>query len=271
MKKLIPALCMLLVAAALLGTSTFAWFSMNTTVEANGMKVQAITSKNLVISANNTVGDSEDVKATHALNGKTAVMTPVSVQTLKNASANFFKVDNATASNVVFADGTAGNGTAFIAADNGKDGTTVPPEATFSADYIKYTFYVRANGEYGAQFAKFYVKDIKVTAAAEISKALRVGVVCGNNGFIYAPVTDATTTYKGVVKAGTVGTDADLFDDVQISTINTSTDTLGAVTTAYSTVDIYVWYEGQDAACTSSNSINVEALDIAVEFEALEA
>ena len=41
MKKLIPALCMLLVAAALLGTSTFAWFSMNREVQATGMQISA--------------------------------------------------------------------------------------------------------------------------------------------------------------------------------------------------------------------------------------
>ena len=41
MKKLIPALCMLLVSAILLGTSTYAWFSMNTTVSATGLEVTA--------------------------------------------------------------------------------------------------------------------------------------------------------------------------------------------------------------------------------------
>ena len=41
MKKLIPALCLLLVSAMMLGTSTFAWFSMNTTVTATGMTVSA--------------------------------------------------------------------------------------------------------------------------------------------------------------------------------------------------------------------------------------
>lgn len=49
MKKLIPALCMLLVAAALLGTSTYAWFSMNTQVTATGMKVSATAVGSLVI------------------------------------------------------------------------------------------------------------------------------------------------------------------------------------------------------------------------------
>ena len=40
-KKLIPALCMLLISAVLMGTSTYAWFSMNMSVTATGMTVTA--------------------------------------------------------------------------------------------------------------------------------------------------------------------------------------------------------------------------------------
>lgn len=40
-KKVIPALCMLLVSAIMLGSTTYAWFSMNTTVNATGMQVTA--------------------------------------------------------------------------------------------------------------------------------------------------------------------------------------------------------------------------------------
>ena len=43
MKKLIPALAMLLVSAILLGTSTYAWFSMSTEVSATGMEVTAVS------------------------------------------------------------------------------------------------------------------------------------------------------------------------------------------------------------------------------------
>ena len=41
-KKLIPAFCAMLVSAAMLGTSTYAWFSVNKKVEANGMSVTAV-------------------------------------------------------------------------------------------------------------------------------------------------------------------------------------------------------------------------------------
>ena len=48
-KKLIPALCMLLVSAILLGSSTYAWFSMNTQVTATGMQVKAQAEGGIVI------------------------------------------------------------------------------------------------------------------------------------------------------------------------------------------------------------------------------
>lgn len=49
MKKLIPAICMTLLAAAMFATSTFAWFSMNTTVQATGMKVTAKSDSTFLI------------------------------------------------------------------------------------------------------------------------------------------------------------------------------------------------------------------------------
>ena len=40
-RKLVPAIAMLLVSAVMLSTASFAWFSMNTTVSATGVQVQA--------------------------------------------------------------------------------------------------------------------------------------------------------------------------------------------------------------------------------------
>ena len=51
MRKMIPAVIMLLISAMLVGTSTYAWFSMNRTVTVTGMQVQAKAEKSLVISA----------------------------------------------------------------------------------------------------------------------------------------------------------------------------------------------------------------------------
>lgn len=70
MKKLIPALAMLLIAAVMLGTSTYAWFSMNTTVTATGMSVTATTPVNLLISSTEAGTYSNTVAADETYTGK---------------------------------------------------------------------------------------------------------------------------------------------------------------------------------------------------------
>lgn len=49
MRKLIPAFAMLMVAAIMMSTASFAWFSMGTKATATGMQVQATASSSLVI------------------------------------------------------------------------------------------------------------------------------------------------------------------------------------------------------------------------------
>ncbi len=49
LRKFIPALAMLVLSAVLMSTASFAWFSMNTEVEVNGMKVKAQADGNLII------------------------------------------------------------------------------------------------------------------------------------------------------------------------------------------------------------------------------
>lgn len=65
-KKLIPAFCMLLISAVLMGTSTYAWFSMNKTVTASGMQVTAKSnSEYLLIGAGDAnVNDIQNAKTT---------------------------------------------------------------------------------------------------------------------------------------------------------------------------------------------------------------
>ena len=57
-KKLIPAFCAMLVSAAMLGTSTYAWFSVNKKVEASGMSVTALAETQYFV-ISNTAGTFE--------------------------------------------------------------------------------------------------------------------------------------------------------------------------------------------------------------------
>ena len=62
-KKLIPAFCAMLVSAAMLGTSTYAWFSVNKKVEANNMSVTATpNTQYFVVSANKNFESAKTIR-----------------------------------------------------------------------------------------------------------------------------------------------------------------------------------------------------------------
>ena len=56
-RKLIPAIAMLTTSAIMLSTATYAWFTMNKTVEVTGMKLQAQAEKGLLINEMTGTGD----------------------------------------------------------------------------------------------------------------------------------------------------------------------------------------------------------------------
>lgn len=270
--QLLAAIAMVLVASIALGSSTYAWFASNSKVEAKGMSVQATTAKNLVISTDNTLRANEATTKASAFTG-TCTLKPSSVQTLAGTQ-NFFKV--ADSKGVDYTGGKAGVGTKFEA--------TTPVTAGTEGDVAKHTFYIRVDGTADATMSSLYVNNITVTrgtTAQDISKALRVGVVCGDKGFIYAPIADATTTYNAVNKAGTVTSveTTGIYKDNTGAALNASTTALTAYASTsvladtvksgeYTQVDIYIWYEGEDNACTSANGVNVESLSVSLEFSA---
>ena len=61
MRRLIPAIAMLLVSAVMLSTASFAWFTMNDQVTATGMQVQAKASGNLLISKTQMTAEDKNV------------------------------------------------------------------------------------------------------------------------------------------------------------------------------------------------------------------
>ena len=76
-RKLIPAFAMLLIAAVMLTTASFAWFSMSTRVTANNMSVTATTPASLEISAN----DEDWAYSANATAPAGTNLTPVTLHT----------------------------------------------------------------------------------------------------------------------------------------------------------------------------------------------
>ena len=107
MRKILPALCMLLVSAVMLGSSTFAWFSSNSKVTASGMQITASAPQDLKIGLSNAVAEmgvsktfmskSEWYNTTSRANG---VMPTEFVEGTKTGGEKFTKIKDEYLKNV---------------------------------------------------------------------------------------------------------------------------------------------------------------------------
>lgn len=146
-KKVIPALCMLLVSAIMLGSTTYAWFSMNNKVTASGMTVTATTNtKFLVISATNTLATATTATVTEksgGIGGNSSNVYPCAPVTQEGKPvAGLVVGDWYTANSKVFdnSSGVTGDGAANSNMTNIKKiGTSSDSLTNYQ---ITYTFYI---------------------------------------------------------------------------------------------------------------------------------
>lgn len=243
MKKLLYSTFLLLISFTLLATSTYAWFSMNTTVNATNIEIKATVSKNLLISSDNSTFSDEI-----SLNVQNLTLYPVSTIGNDTNTPSFFEVDN------------VGRITADDA--NRKTGTTF--KAANSSHYMQTTVYLKCLSDSGQNLTATIIPDSSNNAAA-LNPAIRVMLVDKTNArtYIYAPNgADYITAGQAMSAAdGTVS---------QVVTMATSgvTNVLASLTAdqVYEW-DIYAWYEGEDVECKTTNAQVLEAFGFSIQFE----
>ena len=245
-RKLIPAVCMLLLAAVMAGTSTFAWFSMNTTVTAGTMAVSATAPTNLRICATNSANDSEWSGAL-SLPASLDTMVPVSCDNT-NPALTFYKVKD-NGDKIGYDDGAY------------KEDTTFEP-ATAGTDYYTTSFYIKAVGADATNLKLSTITLNEGGGKQKLDKALRVMAVCGENKFIYEPVAGAAATYQAVKYLNTEK--PVLGDNITVS--DAASVLAKTVTKTAVRVTIYIWYEGQDPACKSSNTVDMAGTTFTLSF-----
>ena len=193
-KKLIPALCMLLISAVLVGTSTYAWFSMNPNVSATGMTINAKSNSEFLVIVEGTTFTGE------------ATTTSV---TSKAEATSLFPV--APASNTEFANATAVTTAAnwHYAYSNdlnssAKAGDYQPvPQADFTKYVASESFTIGLNKNFGVETS---ANNIKLTSVElPTDKAICCVVVCGDKVKTYR-ASDATNSFDFGVKATKDGT-----------------------------------------------------------------
>ena len=158
MRKLIPAFAMLMVAAIMMTTASFAWFTMNSEVTATGMQIQAQADSSLVIGASPLTADGGAPKLPFA-----------STTVNKLIPMTYNAGTTATIKGAQLADATAPKG--FISAKNTGDvniQTGIYNGTAFEAAtyYITEEFYVASAGDAFNGSLTFTLRAPSVTVAA---------------------------------------------------------------------------------------------------------
>lgn len=270
LRKIIPAIAMLLISATLVGTSTFAWFSMNNKVTISGMSVTTQVSSNLQVAATNAEANYKN-SLSQTRSGK---LEPVST----TDAENFFyhsttehvdgsgDVDDTTwvaYSEAVVADpsnaldNSAAGKTNYDKAFNDNYGFDATNTANVVYGYIDYTFFLKATSTTDNQVLKMTECYILYNGNAITEKAWRVAVFSqtsakdtategiGTKLTILAPEgavnfesgnAVTSTSARGAV---TYGTAAVLDNDVDIGD-------------HYYKVVVRLWLEGDDTTCNNT-------------------
>lgn len=281
-KRLLAAVAMLALSSASLFGSTYAWFTMNKEVSVTNMQVKAVAEDGLLINEIATASDNHwDSEATAAQVANTAVLlhpsSTANGSTWYHAASKKSYDAAAASQNTVNTDLVGGayttlsgltaitnmsvaTPTAGSEAFRETMGTAADAEAGY---YVHYTYYLKSAGaevDLSDAANSLSIKSVTATAGTSNSTALnsslRVGIKLNSQFYIYAPVTGYTTSYY--VAAGNTAT-API-----AGTTATATDlaTLPAANAAGggAPVQVYIWYEGEDAACKSDNA-TATALD----------
>ena len=242
-RKLIPAIAMLLVSAVMMSTASFAWFTMNSKVEATGISMTAVAPASLWI-AQETADSSEPAwlsaisleNENTATNGDKYQYLPVTPKA--DTAMEFETVKDATK---VTIDGKAPQGA----------------EMVDSNSYYMDDFLLKLDGQTGdksnvtVKAAVSLPTGAAVDTADKIWDALRVAFVIGGE-------VKATLDFSTLNAAGA--------SELTFTAAATLVE-LTAAATAPTTVTAYAWFEGTDDACINANAFNEQLFNITLVFE----
>lgn len=267
-RKLIPALALLLVSAVLLSTASYAWFTTNTTVSAT-TTVSVTAPENLQISTDDgsTKTWKTAVEMFEAEDGN--ILRPVS----SVDGINFFTLNNAKIDTYI--DGTDytmdATGKVQKAGETEVLGTAAELEDLEGYVYSDSVYLLSGNavGETDSSHVLGAIVTITTTDDApynNIKNAVRVMIQIGDETYIFGEA--------DYLEEEAIFEDADGFDTAAVSgteeyTTGGAAKVLTGATLAAGTaktVNVYVWYEGNDSSCVSQNVIADNSMNIEIKF-----
>ncbi len=259
MKKLIPAISMLLVAACLLGSSTFAWFSMKKTVTATGMQITA-TSADPYLLISETESGTFDTD-TNAMVLNPAADTALKLVTPLNVASNVGYYKDATDK----ASTTTTTPTKFTkAADvlwgTAKSSDPADPEASNVPELVGGTGL--SNGAL-ADYVQISELWFKVAAADQTGTNLKCSKVTFDEG------TNSIAASGRVLLVSETGK-YQLFKlvDGDVSAAESGSDAalIASVTGTAQKVTAYFYFDGTDDAAYTNNATDLTSVSVNFTF-----
>ena len=241
-KKLIPTIIMLLVSLIVLATSTYAWFSMNTTVTATGMSITAEADNPfLEIRANGKTGDWGTQATLTAAGAHLSVIHPTTI----NQSAMVWEYATSTDP----ADAQVNNTTAVKALSGTENATGATVLANNGVNFVlKQSLVVKVVDD-GATGTNLRTQSITFdTGTNTIAASGRVLLVNGTNYQLYKMVNGTVTTME-------TGSSAAL-----VASLTPGTEY---------TVDVFFYFDGTDTSAYTNNATDLSEVtaDIILEID----
>ena len=294
-RKLLSAIASLLISAAMLSTSTYAWFTMNKEVEVRNLTVQAKAEGGLLIAetvngvwdeAANTLAETDDAKV--ALFPTSTANTNGWYHATSKSAANAANASQSSASELK-SEGytelelTSEEIQAAVAGSNSKkdvyyvDSSETGYDEADAKYYVKYVYYLKTSTEgttnlgltSGSQNVNISVVSVEGNEnSTDLNKAMRVGVEIGGKFYIFAPIAGATGTYFVNATTETTAIDSSASTHDTPMSIATALTSLPGMNGDPTPVYIYMWYEGEDENCKSENvTATLDELTVKVEFK----
>lgn len=262
MRKLLPAIAMLLVSAVMMSTASFAWFTMNSEVTATGMQVTAVAPASLWISQDTTESWGSTIVLADANMATRLVPSITSVLGTDGAISgtgretwnawSFVTLDSDSAQDVPNS-GATPTGAKYVAA---KD--TVANKNYFFQDAIK----LLIDGQAGF-VAPITVQVALASTVAEgetdaIWRALRVAVVVDGSALVFEFDDDSKENADDEGKINYSGAFT-TYTDAQTLRDDFATGTpIDAV--------VYAWFEGIDEDCINAHAYGCDNFLINLKF-----
>lgn len=272
MKKLIPAVVMLLVSAVVLSTASYAWFTTSEAVEASGMSVTAEAPTSILIAGEQATTDED---------GTTWAWTNFASSVNVNAPASKLYAASSLTGETFYAPAACEDTSGAMVY-----GTNIELKGASDKVYVDYKF--RILNTSATEDAQISVSQLATTVANNIANAVRVAVIVkttpaataptyfifnpNNNNDYVAVFTDengTTTPALGALTGAYTGGKTGDFATAAKGTAPTFTNLNTALFTApklpvgtediqtatnYVEVTVRVWFEGQSAYCITKNA-----------------